>query len=194
MPMVICKNCSKPFEKRLSEIKNTNNNFCSRSCAAIFNNKGKQKNPPKLRTCKKCGKQYYFSRKKLETSSKAQCPECLNLYKLLSEMLKTLTLADYHKRDSIKNKHPSWKNAHIRGLNRSWNKDLLKFPCQVCDYDKHIELCHKKSISDFPETATLGEINHSDNNYVLCPNHHWEYDNKIIFSENIPERITPGRT
>jgi hypothetical protein len=35
---ITCKNCSKPFEKRLKEIKKTKNNFCSHSCATTYQN------------------------------------------------------------------------------------------------------------------------------------------------------------
>lgn len=37
--IVDCKNCNCSFNKRLSQINRTNNNFCSKSCAAIYNNK-----------------------------------------------------------------------------------------------------------------------------------------------------------
>ena len=36
--VVNCKSCQKKFEKKPSEIKKTKNNFCSKSCAAKFNN------------------------------------------------------------------------------------------------------------------------------------------------------------
>jgi len=35
---VSCKNCGKEFEKQPNQIKTTKNNFCSSSCAAIYNN------------------------------------------------------------------------------------------------------------------------------------------------------------
>lgn len=38
---VSCLNCNKDFKKSLKEIKRTSNNFCSKSCAATFNNKNK---------------------------------------------------------------------------------------------------------------------------------------------------------
>lgn len=38
---VNCKNCNVEFEKLPNEIKKTKNNFCSRSCAASYNNKHK---------------------------------------------------------------------------------------------------------------------------------------------------------
>lgn len=39
---VICLNCNTQFEKSQAEIKKTPNHFCSKSCAAIFNNKHKK--------------------------------------------------------------------------------------------------------------------------------------------------------
>lgn len=36
--LVSCSQCGKEFNKLPSQIKKTNNNFCSQSCAAIFNN------------------------------------------------------------------------------------------------------------------------------------------------------------
>ncbi len=38
---VVCKNCNKDFIKRSQQIKVTKSNFCSKSCAATFNNKNK---------------------------------------------------------------------------------------------------------------------------------------------------------
>jgi hypothetical protein len=38
---VQCKNCNKNFKKRLKETKYSPNHFCSRSCAATYNNKHK---------------------------------------------------------------------------------------------------------------------------------------------------------
>ena len=38
---VTCTNCSQPFTKFFKEMKKSTNHFCSRSCAATFNNKNK---------------------------------------------------------------------------------------------------------------------------------------------------------
>lgn len=113
-----------------------------------------------------------------------QCKTCAHKAKID----KTLTLARYYKLDSVKGKPPSWKNSHIRGLCRSWNKDLLKYPCQRCSYSIHIELCHKKSVSSFKETDLVGEVNDPDNIYVLCRNCHWEFDHGYLSHEQIKPR------
>jgi hypothetical protein len=91
-----------------------------------------------------------------------------------------MTLADYHKKLSVSGKHPSWKNSHIRNFNRSWNKHLLDKPCSNCGYSKHVELCHIRPVSDFPESAKLSEVNAELNNIVLCRNCHWEFDHGLL--------------
>jgi hypothetical protein len=36
--IIECKQCNKRFDKQPSQIKEGSNNFCSRSCAATYNN------------------------------------------------------------------------------------------------------------------------------------------------------------
>ena len=40
--IVECKQCNKKFDKQLNQIKKSKNNFCSKSCAAIYNNAHKK--------------------------------------------------------------------------------------------------------------------------------------------------------
>lgn len=185
---MICLACKKLFEKKMSEIKRskTGRHFCSRSCAQSLNNKNEQRNPPKKRTCKRCQSHY-------KTSSNGHrsiilCPACSSHYQDFSSFLKSLTLDEYWKRPSVKGKHPSWKNSNIRANCRSWNKGLMNLPCQKCGYSKHVELAHIQSISNFPPTTTVGEVNHPSNLLVLCRNHHWEFDNGHLPLTNIPPR------
>jgi len=55
-----------------------------------------------------------------------------------------------------------------------------KRECVSCGYDKHIEICHIKSISSFDKNVTLNEINDPSNLVLLCPNCHWEFDNGLL--------------
>ena len=41
-----------------------------------------------------------------------------------------------------------------------------------------IEVCHIKPIRQFSEDTLLSVINDKTNLLLLCPNCHWEYDNK----------------
>ena len=52
--------------------------------------------------------------------------------------------------------------------------------CYICGYNKHIQVCHIKSVSSFVDNDLITDINSKDNLIGLCPNHHWEYDNGLI--------------
>lgn len=107
-----------------------------------------------------------------------RCQSCYNQRNKNKQL--GMTIFDLHNSLSVKDKHPSWKSSYIRLLNRTWNKELLTKPCANCDYDKHVELAHIRAISDFPPTATLGEVNAKENVIQLCPNCHWEFDNNQL--------------
>jgi hypothetical protein len=49
--------------------------------------------------------------------------------------------------------------------------------CSICGYDKHIQVCHIKSVSSFLDEDLITDINSINNLIGLCPTHHWEYDN-----------------
>jgi predicted restriction endonuclease len=61
----------------------------------------------------------------------------------------------------------------VRGRARSL---LTHSKCQKCGYDKHVEACHIKPISSFPNNTLIDTINAPDNLLALCPNCHWEFD------------------
>lgn len=180
--MIECTNCSKLT---------TNPKFCNKSCSAIWTNKNynKRRGKGKLRICKKCNIEYRSSRLH---QSRILCKECSLNYRTIKS--KQTTLKEVRESDAIKGKHPSWLHSRVRANNKNWNKHLAKLPCQFCNYKLHVELCHIKSIASFPDSATLGEVNHPDNILVLCRNHHWEFDNKYLvyengkFKINIPEK------
>jgi hypothetical protein len=56
-------------------------------------------------------------------------------------------------------------------------KSHTTLACERCGYDKHIEVAHRRSVSSFPSTAFIAEINDPSNLIGLCPNCHWEFDN-----------------
>ena len=185
---VKCSNCSKLFFKSQSEIKRskTGRHFCSRSCSATFNNVGVQRNPAKPYNCKACNEVYFLDYKHRRTVVCRKCSD--NGNKTNSDIIKELTLKEYRNKDSVKNKHASWKNSHIRNFCRSWNKDLQKQPCQNCGYSKHVELCHIKPVSSFSDDAKLKTVNSPDNLLILCRNCHWEFDHNLLALESIPQR------
>lgn len=52
--------------------------------------------------------------------------------------------------------------------------------CVVCKYTNHVEVAHIKAVSNFGGDTTIEEINLLTNLIGLCPNHHWEFDNKLL--------------
>ena len=182
--IVKCSHCSIEFEKKNSEVRKskTGKHYCSKSCSAKSNNLGRQRNPPVSRVCNNCQKEFYCATE--GHKSKINCPDCTYERDIYREK----TLREYHERSSVRGKHRSWVNSHVRNFARSWNKELKSCPCQKCGYDKHIEFCHIKAISDFDESTKLGEINSKHNILVLCRNCHWEFDHGMLSIEDIPKR------
>lgn len=156
--VVACCNCSKEVSRQPSTVKEGVNVFCSKSCAAKYNNK---KFPKRMleNACNIC--------KKSISSSRTFCSECYaesaNYDFTLSECI---------------DKPGSNKYGFVRYRARKCLPE--KCACQVCGYEKHVEVCHKKAIRDFPLEAKLSEINSKDNLLFLCPNCHWELDNNYL--------------
>ncbi len=160
--LVKCLNCKKKFEKRKSDIINSPNHYCSRSCAVIKNNKNPNRNiKKKTKQCKICGELIYSSRQK--------CPSCIENF----------IPPDYTLEEVIYNKHhKSSAFALVRSRARTFAKQLGLKKCCNCGYDKHVEIAHIKPISSFSLQTKLSTINSKDNIIALCPNCHWEFDNK----------------
>lgn len=77
-------------------------------------------------------------------------------------------------------------NSRIRELARKvFEKSGIEKKCVHCGYDKHIEICHIKGISEFDKNTVISEINDINNLIALCPNCHWELDNNLLeFNQN----------
>lgn len=130
--------------------------FCSRSCSASHNNKNHKPRIKRQKFCKTCGNQVEDTRKNL-------CSKCrLDRLNFLNARTRALLT------------HPE-----IRGHARIVAKGF-HMSCSVCGYDKHVEICHRRPVRDFPDDATISDINAIDNLIVLCPNHHWEFDAGLL--------------
>ena len=175
-----CNTCQVVFEKHQYEIKPNKSYYCSRKCSLTNANHIKYKDHKK--TVTNC----IFCKCTIDNRSKKKL--CLPCYILTKKTkLENQTLGD------IKNKHKSrkilhWYSSEIRNFNREWNKSLLDLTCQVCGYSRKIHLAHIKPICSYPDTALLKEINSEQNNLVLCPNHHSEFDDGYISLDEIPKR------
>lgn len=217
-----CENCSVEFEKLSSEIKRTKHNFCSKSCAATYNNRGKIHNPRKIKKCGQCKNDYYgpgkycskkcsrislkgikeirkeVIKKPISTRVETKCKCCDNIILRTEYQIKrnrghfcSKICADKHKNKDNSNitkndlkystgfAHNKYVKIRIHAQ-KMYKQFVGIYKCAVCGYDKHVEICHKKAIKDFPDTTLLSEINSIDNLIALCPNCHWEFDNNLL--------------
>lgn len=174
-----CSNCKKTINKIKSQSKRSKsgNLFCSRSCSAIFNNKA---NPKRKNSnfCVKCNTSI--------RSDGKYCSTCYKNHHYLED--KTLKEATLHRNDANR-----YCNIRKGARKKYMKSDAIK-SCAVCDYSKHIEICHIKDISKFSLDSTIGEVNSLDNLVALCRNHHWEMDHNCLSKENEQKiKNRPGR-
>ena len=156
-----CKYCEQiihPKEKdKVAETKRRS--FCSHACSAIYNNIKRGKNAEVRK-----------ERRKI----KRQLIRKLKLPKFDYLLEKT-------KQEVFSN--TKWQSArstirkHAAFVFSGNKKDYC---CEVCKYDKHVEICHIKAVKDFDKNAKIKEINAIENLVGLCPNHHWEFDNGLL--------------
>ena len=81
------------------------------------------------------------------------------------------------------NNRKNWQSARSaiqKNARNNFKSEDKELKCYICGYDKHVEIAHIKPVSEFDDNATIDEINNIDNLIALCPNHHWEYDNKLL--------------
>ena len=171
-----CINCKLPIlpheGQRLSDVRIKK--FCNQSCAAIFNNKGVRRHPKKekpvkpITLCFTCGKR--------PAKVKYCSHECaLGLEGNNPKMMIT--------KGELFQTSKSWQGARSAIQRHAHDTYMLRNPnpaCIFCGYATHVEVAHRRAVADFPDTATLTEINASTNLIALCPNHHWELDTGMI--------------
>ena len=159
---MICLYCSQSLTSRNQK------KFCSRSCAATYNNKVFRKRKAKLRKCRTCdtmigGTKY---------GQRIHCFECINNKKHYKGTPLEIQTIEEVVRRAGSNRYDNIR-VHARAL---YKKELSNPCCEQCGYTKHVELCHKRAISDFEKTTLVIEVNKRSNIMFLCPNCHWEYD------------------
>jgi predicted restriction endonuclease len=125
--------------------------FCNQSCNATFNNKIR----------------YRETEPKKEKNVR---PERYSYFEGVTKKNYLDTKGIYYKFRAEIRKHAQWIYQKNNGNNT----------CKVCGYNKHIQVCHIKSVSSFNDDNLITDINSFDNLIGLCPNHHWEYDNGYL--------------
>ena len=95
-----------------------------------------------------------------------------------------MTLKEYTELSTYKG-HPSWRHNKIRARAQYTFRDMTKLPCANCNYSRHVEICHIRSIASFPEDTKIKDINDPSNIIQLCCNCHWESHNGFLDISNI---------
>ena len=202
----LCLFCNKPilatYDKRLYDIKRKK--FCSKSCSAKYNNRGVIRNEngiglkrsmPLINrfTDEEVLEKFYNSKnitdfsKKLGYKNKIKCDNFsinkrlenlgVSLYDLKPETEVNIELMT---KGELFDRYTQWQTARSAIAKNARKVYLLSDKpkkCICCDYDKHYEVAHIKSVNSFDDESLICEINDLDNLIALCPNHHWEYDN-----------------
>ena len=148
---------------------------CSDKCRCISHQKfGTTADGKRIRGICNCGKPIVSHKSKT-------CWDCeyTKRKNLFYEKLKTSTIEKYVKRDTKYRANHRYQSIRNFAKNMmDWNN--IKETCSICGYNRHVEVCHKKSIASFPKETTLDIVNSLENLIYMCPNHHWELDNNVV--------------
>lgn len=206
---VICKNCSKEFDKKDIEIKRSPNHHCSRKC--VTDSRRKTTNRYVNLVCANCNKTFERFYKNIRDINKSFCSiscsnkhspkrrrkqyyclKCNDKTSYRKKYCKTCYEYTYkkeiqHVNSTLLDLKKYHKNIHQYNAKiRQWARSSLERvnpnkTCSNCSFSHFAECCHIKPIKDFPDTAlVISEVNHIDNLIWLCPNCHWLLDNGIL--------------
>jgi hypothetical protein len=84
----------------------------------------------------------------------------------------------------IRGSYQSARSTICKIARRVYKASGNPMKCLVCGYEKHTDISHVDPVSEFSGDSKINEINHVTNLVALCPNHHWEFDNKLIDIRN----------
>ena len=115
--------------------------------------------------CQSCGKK----RKKTVAPI---CRDCYNKNRTEIILSNKTPIGETFYVHGSKNKY-NYARMHSRRLIESLG---INKSCSCCKFKYGVQICHIRSISDFPEDTPLSEVNSLDNLILLCPNCHWLFD------------------
>lgn len=156
-----CSFCHNEIPKH----KDKRQKFCSRSCAASYNN-AKRIRIHKYE-CIECGK-------RLTNNKTKKCQDC-HVHAMEADA-RARPISEFFVDGASRAKF-----NHIR----KWARLLMERSnrakeCKICGFDIVVEVCHLRPINDFPEDTPMGVVNSLDNLIYLCPNHHAMLDRDLL--------------
>ena len=192
-----CEYCQKEFFRKVKQQLTDFNKkrFCSTACGN--KNRAKQSSITNnlSSTCANCLEEFSFTRKRIFTAKPKFCsPSCEKRFRKedptipnskntsKGKRVKPLAVKDKTKGDLFSSR-ANWQSARSciqrHACKVFWDSGV-RGSCAICGYSKHVEVCHIKSVSSFPNDAKVSEINALDNLIGLCPNHHEEFDAGVL--------------
>lgn len=179
----ICGTCGKPIPidpNRPVHITKAKR-FCNQSCAATTRNKYPDRRKPVTSKCQKCSIDLIPFRTPSGFWAKRKfCLECSKIARVHSS---GPTLFFSSTKGALFARRGNWQSARSSiGRHARQVLESAGFPkhCKVCAYAKCVDACHIRGVMDFPDSATIAEINAVSNLVYLCKNHHWELDHQIL--------------
>jgi hypothetical protein len=148
------KHCFNPTCSNEAKVK-----FCSRSCAATYNNSIVPKRKPEHK-CTVCDSP--------TTANKVICSAACREKKYAFHT----TIGEL--------KAKSVRSAQVYNQLRQRSRKLaimfFKMKCWDCGWDEHVEVCHINELSALPDDTLILDATKVENFLLLCPNHHWKFD------------------
>lgn len=205
-PPKTCLHCGQLFHRRenerLSDFKKKK--FCDRSCSASYNGR---MFPRKITIsptggilpCQRCSAPIqlkraarggYYKRKYCDSCLKRSLSEhgttviAKNTKEYQAKRINVLSLT----KAELFSRRKNWQSARTSIRNHASRIYLVsggRKQCAICGYSLHIEICHRKPVSQFSDHALISEINAFSNLIALCPNHHWELDNGLLLLKEL---------
>ncbi len=146
--------------------------FCSRSCAARYNNSASPKRRKNHEMgCSSCEKE----RDTLVGGTCFSCRVSNGGDPTLSDIRSTRQTISFH--------------TFIRYRSRTaYIKSGKPMECVVCGYSAHVDISHIKSVKEFDPSTRLSVVNGIENLVALCKNHHWELDHGLLLLPRLHEK------
>ena len=177
----ICQTCDCIIQvshnQRVADVRKKR--FCNQSCSAAHTNKTNPKRiAAKISVCQMCGTDVQNKRATKGAHMKRKyCDTCVVKSRTRGRSTTEQT------KQQLFSSRANWQSArsaicgNARAVVLQSGQPLV---CQACGYSNHVEVCHKIPVSDFPADTSISVINALSNLVLLCPNHHWEFDNKLL--------------
>lgn len=123
---------------------------------------------------------------KLKNFCNRSCAATYNNKKFKKIKIKKCRTPSLHNitKGELFSKRRNWQSARSgiqRNARITYYKSAKNKCCYICGYDKHIEISHINSVNSFSNDVLISEINNINNLVALCPTHHWEFDNNILY-------------